>query len=361
MKSDWAARAASPTDAVAAIRSGMSLFLHGASATPTPLLESLAARDDLEGVTIYHLHTAGPNPHAAPGKERQFRAVSLFTGEPLREAVADGRADFVPIFLSDIPGLFLTGRVKLDAALVQLSLPDRHGLSTLGTSVDAARAAVDSAPLVIAEINDQMPRTHGHSVVRLARIEAYTRTNRPLHEHVPGTPTPVESRIGEIVADLIPDQACLQMGIGGIPDAVLCRLKGKRDLGIHTEMFSDGLVELVASGAVTNRFKAVHPGRIVTSVVNGTRRLFDFVDDNPLVEFHPCNRTNDTTLIRKNDRVMAINSAIQIDLSGQVCADSIGCRIYSGIGGQMDFMRGAALSLEGKAIIAPGQTHEIPL
>jgi 4-hydroxybutyrate CoA-transferase len=352
MKSDWAARAVSPTDAVAAIRSGMTLFLHGASATPTPLLASLAARDDLEGVTVYHLHTAGPNPHTAPGKERQFRAVSLFTGEPLREAVADGRADFVPVFLSDIPGLFLSGRIKLDAALVQLSPPDRHGLSTLGTSVDAARAAVDSAPLVIAEVNDQMPRTHGHSVVRLARIAALTRTNRPLHEHVPGTPTPVESRIGEIVADLIPDRACLQMGIGGIPDAVLCRLKGKRDLGIHTEMFSDGLVDLVASGAITNRFKTIHPGRIVASFVNGTRRLFDFVDDNPLVEFHPCDRTNDTALIRRNDRVMAINSAIQIDLSGQVCADSIGCRIYSGIGGQMDFMRGAALSLEGKAIIA---------
>jgi acyl-CoA hydrolase len=330
----------------------MSVFVHGASATPTPLLEALAARTDLEGVTIYHLHTAGPAPHVEPGKERQFRAVSLFTGGPVREAVGAGRADFVPVFLSDIPGLFATGRVKLDAALLQLSPPDRHAFCTLGTSVDAARAAADSAKLIIAEVNDRMPRTHGNTVVPLSRVVAFTHNSRALHEHVSEPPTQAEARIGEIVAELVPDRACLQMGIGAIPDAVLARLKGKSDLGVHTEMFSDGLVELFESGAITNRFKAVHPGRIVTSFVNGTRRLFDFVDDNPLVEFHPCDRTNDTALIRKNERVTAINSAIQIDLSGQVCADSIGCRIYSGIGGQMDFIRGAALSREGKAIIA---------
>jgi acyl-CoA hydrolase len=330
----------------------MSVFVHGASATPTPLLDALAARADLEGVTVYHLHTAGPAPHAAPGKERQFRAVSLFTGAPLREAVGAGRADFIPVFLSDIPGLFATGRVKLDAVLLQLSPPDRHGFCTLGTSVDAARSAADNAQLVIAEVNDRMPRTHGNTVIPLTRIAALTHTTRELHEHSPEPASQAEARIGEIVAALVPDRACLQMGIGGIPDAVLARLKGKRDLGVHTEMFSDGLVELFESGAITNRFKAVHPGRIVTSFVNGTRRLFNFVDDNPLVEFHPCDRTNDTALIRKNERVTAINSAIQIDLSGQVCADSIGCRIYSGIGGQMDFIRGAALSREGKAIIA---------
>jgi 4-hydroxybutyrate CoA-transferase len=330
----------------------MNLFLHGGSATPTPLVEALTSRTDLEGVKIYHLHTTGPAPFADPGRERQFRSVSLFTGGPLRKAVEEGRADFIPVFLSDIPALFTTGAVKLDAALVQLSPPDRHGMCTLGTSCDAARAAVDSAPIVLAEINRRMPRTHGHTVVPLARLTAFTDTDRPLHEHTPEPETEVEARIGELVADLVPDRACLQMGIGGIPDAVLSRLKHKRDLGIHTEMFSDGVVDLFASGAITNRFKAVHAGRIVTSFVTGTKKLFDFVDDNPVVEFHPCDRTNDTALIRKNDNMVAMNSAVQIDLTGQVCADSMGHRIYSGIGGQMDFIRGAALSKGGKPIIA---------
>ncbi len=352
MNPNWQSRAASPAEAVAGIRSGMTVFLHGAAATPTPLVEALAARTDLEGVTIVHLHTNGPAPFADPGRDRHFRSVSLFTGGPLRTAVAEGRADFAPIFLSDIPHLFTSGAIRLDAALLQLSPPDRHGLCTLGTSVDAARAAADTAGLVIAEVNDRLPRTHGHTAVPLDRVHTFCRTDRPLHGHEPEPTTEVENRIGELVAGLVPDRACLQMGIGGIPDAVLARLKDKRDLGIHTEMFSDGLVDLVAAGAVTGKYKAVHPGRIVTSFVNGGRRLFDFVDDNPLVEFHPCDRTNDTAQIRKNDGAVAINSSIQIDLTGQVCADSIGHRVYSGIGGQMDFVRGAALSRGGKAIIA---------
>jgi len=201
-------------------------------------------------------------------------------------------------------------------------------------------------------VNDRMPRTHGHTSVPLARVAAYTATARPLHERTIESPGEVEGRVGELVAELVPDRACLQVGIGGIPDAVLERLKGRQDLGVHTEMFSDGLVDLVASGAVTNRHKAVHPGRTVTSFVAGTRKVFDFVDDNPLVEFHPCDRTNDTALIRKNENVVAVNSAIQIDLTGQVCADSFGHRIFSGIGGQMDFIRGAAVSRGGKPIIA---------
>ncbi|CAN5141836.1 acetyl-CoA hydrolase/transferase C-terminal domain-containing protein [soil metagenome] len=343
---------ACPADAVAGIRNGMNIFVHGAAATPTPLLEAVAARSDLENVTFYHLHLDGPAPHVALGVQGRFRAVSLFTGAPLREAVTAGRADFVPIFLSDIPGLFSSGRVKLDAALLHLSPPDRHGNCTLGTSVDAALAAAEAAPLLIAEINPQMPRTHGNTVVPLARLSAYCRTDRPLHEHLPEPTTPEENAIGELVAELVPDRACLQLGIGGIPNAVLARLKNKRDLGVHSEMLSDGIIELVECGAVTNRYKAVHPGRCVTSFVNGSRRLYDFVDDNPLVEFHACDRTNDTALIRKNERVVAINSAVQIDLTGQVCADSIGHRIYSGIGGQMDFVRGAALSRGGLAVIA---------
>ncbi len=350
--SEWKTRAVAAADAVASVRSGHRLFVHGACATPAPLLNALCARTDLEDVRLYHLHTAGPAPFAAKGREHEFRSVSLFTGGPLRAAVADGRADFVPIFLSDIPGLFLSGAVQLDVAFVQLSPPDAHGLCSLGTSCDAAKAAVETAHIVVAEINEQMPRTHGNNVVPLARVHAFVATNRPLVEHHLEMETTVEARIGELVANLVEDGSTLQMGIGGIPDAVLTRLHGKRDLGIHTEMFSDRVVDLVESGAVTNRHKAVGSGRIITSFVNGTRRLFDFVHDNPQVAFYPCDWTNDTSVIRKNPKVVAINSAIQIDLTGQVCADSIGHRIFSGIGGQMDFIRGAALSRGGKPIIA---------
>jgi 4-hydroxybutyrate CoA-transferase len=352
MRTDWTTRAASPAEVLAHVRSGMTVFVHGAASTPFPLVEALAARTDLEGVRVVHLHTEGAAPYVAPGREAAFRAVSLFTGDLLRQAVADGRADFVPVFLSDIPWLFASRQIGLDVAVLQLSPPDRHGLCTLGTSCDAARAAADSAAVLVAEINERMPRTHGHTVVSLDRVTAFVHTDRSLPERPAGRETPEVGRIADQVAGLVEDGACLQMGIGAIPGAVLARLRGRRDLGIHTEMFSDGVVDLVAAGAVTNRLKAVHPGRIVTSFVNGSRTVFDFVDDNPVVEFHPADRTNDTSLIRKNDRAVAINSAIQLDLTGQVCADSFGHQIYSGIGGQMDFIRGAALSRGGRAIIA---------
>lgn len=343
---------ASPDSVVARLKSSTHVFVHGAAATPTPLLEALARRTDLADVRLWHLHLEGPTPFAAREHAKRFRSVSLFTGPGLRGPVAEGRADFVPIFLSDVPGLFTTGTVKLDAAVVQLSPPDRHGYCSLGTSCDAARAAVDTAPLVLAEINARMPRTHGNAAVHSSRIAAFCATDRPLPEHAPHRESPVEARIGEHVAALVEDRACLQMGIGAIPDAVLARLKSHRDLGVHTEMFSDGVVDLVESGVVTNRFKTISPGRIVTSFVVGSKRVYDFVDDNPLVEFHPCDKTNDTNAIRKLERMVALNSAIEVDLTGQVCADSIGHRIYSGIGGQMDFMRGAAMSRGGKPIIA---------
>jgi acyl-CoA hydrolase len=352
MTIDWKSRAVPAADVVSVVRSGTNVFIHGACATPAPLVEALCARRDLGGVRLYHLHTAGPAPFAAQGREREFRSVSLFTGAPLRQAIAENRADFVPIFLSDIPGLFLDGAVPLDVALLQVSPPDAHGLCSLGTSCDAAKAAAETAHIVVAEINEQMPRTHGNNVLPFDRIHAFVATDRPLIEHHPEPETAVEARIGELVADLVEDGSTLQMGIGGIPDAVLARLHNKHDLGIHTEMFSDRVVDLVESGAVTNRLKVVGTGRIITSFVNGTRRLFDFVNDNPLVAFYPCDWTNDTAVIRKNPKVVAINSAIQIDLTGQVCADSIGHKIFSGIGGQMDFIRGAALSRGGKPIIA---------
>jgi 4-hydroxybutyrate CoA-transferase len=348
----WTRDARSPDDVVALVESGQHVFVHGACATPTPVLEALSRRQALRGVQLYHLHLQGPVPFADAAHVGRFFSHSLFTGPALRDPIAEGRADFIPVFLSDIPELFRARTIPLDVAIVQVSPPDRHGNCTLGTSVDAALAAVESAKIVVAEINEQMPRTSGASSVPLARFAAFCHTDRPLAEHAVAAPGEVESRIGALVAELVEDGATLQMGIGGIPDAVLARLGDKNDLGVHTEMFSDGLVPLVESGVITNSRKTVHRGRTTTSFVNGTRRLFDFVHENHRVEFHPCDRTNDTSLIRKNPRVTAINSALELDLTGQVCADSIGHRIYSGIGGQMDFIRGAALSEGGKAIIA---------
>jgi acyl-CoA hydrolase len=345
-------RAVTPDEAVACVQSGMRVFVHGAAATPTPLLDALARRTDLADVKLFHMHTEGPAPFAAPELRDRFFSTSFFTGAPVRTAIDEGRADYVPIFLSDIPALFDSGRIPLDVALIQVSPPDRHGYCTLGTSVDSALAASRTARHVVAEINEQMPRTLGNTLVPFDRLDACTRTNRPLHVLEPCRPTPVEEAIGEQVAALVPDGATLQLGIGAIPDATLRRLAGKHQLGIHTEMFSDGLIDLIEAGVVTNTLKEVHRGRTVTSFVAGSRRLFDFVRDNPSVEFHPCDRTNDTAIIRRNPKVVAINSALELDLSGQVCADSIGFRIYSGIGGQLDFMRAAALSPGGKPIIA---------
>lgn len=346
------ARVQSPAEAVQLIKSNMHVFVHGSVATPAPLLDALAARSDLRNVTLYHLHTDVTGSFFAPEQAGRIRSCSFFTGPHARAAVQDGRADFMPVFLSDIPGLFYSGRIKLDAAIVQLSPLDRHDAHTLGTSCDAARAAVDTAGMVIAEINAQMPRTSGNTVVPKRKLTAWVETDRPLPDHPPTAIGPVESRIGELIADLVEDGATLQMGIGAIPDAVLARLGNKHDLGVHTEMFSDGLIPLMEGGVVTNKHKRVHPGRTVTSFASGSRKLYDFIHDNALVEFHGCDRTNDTALIRKNPRVTAINSALEVDLTGQVCADSIGHRIYSGIGGQMDFIRGAALSERGKPIIA---------
>jgi acyl-CoA hydrolase len=349
---EWKAKAVSPEDAVAHIKSGMKVFVHGATATPTPLLSALCRRQDLADVRLYHAHVSGNIPFADPSQKGRFLSTSLFVGPALREPIEEGRADFIPIFLADIPRLFTTGVIPLDAAIIQLSVPDRHGICTLGTSVDIAKAAADSAPVLIAEINDQMPRTHGNTAVRFGRLNAFIRTDRPLIEHRAAPETDVEARIGEIIANLVEDGSTLQTGIGTIPDAVLSRLFDKHELGVHTEMFSDRVVDLVEKGVITNRLKKVHPNRITTSFVNGSKRLFDFVHDNPTVEFHPSERTNDTALIRQNDKVVAINSALEIDLTGQVCADSLGHRIYSGIGGQMDFIHGAALSNGGKPVIA---------
>jgi acyl-CoA hydrolase len=352
LNQDWTRRAVTPAQAVSLVKSGMRVFIHGAAATPISLIDALADRTDVEDVQLCHFHLEGRVRFAEPEQAGRFRSNSLFTGPGLRKPIEEGRADFTPVFLSDVPVLFATGRLPLDAVIIQVSPPDKHGFCTLGTSVDTALAATRAAKIIIAEINEQMPRTRGNTLVAFNKIDAFIHTDRPLPAHEPAVPNEAEQAIAEHIAPLVPDGGTLQMGIGAIPDAVLTRLFDKNDLGIHTEMFSDGVIDLVTAGVITNKRKKVHPGRITTSFCVGSKRLFDFVDDNPFVEFYPCDHTNDTAVIRKNDKVVALNSAIEVDLSGQVAADSMGHRIYSGIGGQMDFMRGAALSNGGVPIIA---------
>jgi 4-hydroxybutyrate CoA-transferase len=298
------------------------------------------------------MHTDGPAPHVAPGLAGHLRHRALFVGSNVREAVNDGRADFVPVFLSDIPALFTSGQLPLDVALIHVSPPDAHGYCSLGTSVDVVPAAVQAARLVIAQINPRMPRTLGNSFIQLGQIDLAVEADTSLFEHQVPPPTDLEQRIGTHVANLVEDGATLQLGIGGIPNAALAALTDRKDLGVHTEMFSDGLLDLVEAGVLTGRAKTIHPGKIVTTFLMGSQRLYDWVHDNPMLEMHPVDYTNDTSIIRRNTRMTAINSALQVDLTGQVCADSIGTRIYSGVGDQMDFMRGAALSQGGKAIIA---------
>jgi acyl-CoA hydrolase len=358
----------SAQEAIQLVHSGNRVFIHTAAAAPRLLVEALGARvGQVTDVEVVSLHTEGPAPYAAPGAERSFRTRCLFIGPNMRAAVAEGRADYVPVFLSDVPGLFRQGVLPLDVALVQVSPPDRHGFCSLGMSVDASRAAVECARRVIAQVNPRMPRTHGDSLVHHSRFAATVEGDVPLPEHEPPQLGPIEKAIGRHVAGLIEDGATLQMGIGAIPDAVLAALSTHRRLGIHTEMFSDGLVPLVESGVVTGEDKRIHPGKVVGSFVVGTRRIYDFLDDNPLVAMLDVAYVNDTAVIRRNPKVTAINSAIEVDLTGQVCADSIGPRMYSGVGGQMDFMRGAALSPGGKPIIAlpsvtsRGESRIVPL
>jgi acyl-CoA hydrolase len=281
-----------------------------------------------------------------------LRHRALFIGANARQAVNDGRADYVPVFLSDVPELFTSGVLPLDAALINVSPPDAHGYCSLGTSVDAALAAARTARVVIAQLNRSMPRTLGDSFVHVDDIDLAIEIDQPPYEHRDPPLGDVERRIGEHVADLVPDGATLQMGIGSIPSAVGLALRGKRDLGIHTELFTDPVLDLVEAGAVTGALKEINRGKIVTAFLMGSQRLYDFVNDNPMLEMRPVDYTNDTSVIRRFRRMVAVNSAIAIDLTGQVSADSIGTRFYSGVGGQMDFMRGAALADEGRAIIA---------
>lgn len=346
-------RYVSAEEAVSVVRSGNRVFLHGMAAYPQRLVDAMVARADrLQDVEVVHLHTEGRASYTEPRYRGSFFLNNFFIGGNVRTAVDEGRADYIPVFLSEIPVLFRRGILPLDVAMVTVSPPDRHGYCSLGVSVDATLSAVQSARTVIAQVNPRMPRTHGDGNIHVSRFTHLVEVNDPLPEHTPEPCGEVEMAIGERVAELVEDGATLQMGIGGIPNAVLACLSNHRRLGIHTEMFSDGVIPLVEGGVITNEEKRMYRGHIVSGFVSGSRALYDFVDDNPEVELLDISFVNDTSVIRRMPKMTAINSAVEIDLTGQVCADSIGTRMFSGVGGQMDFVRGASLSEDGKPIFA---------
>jgi acyl-CoA hydrolase len=346
-------RIVTPAEAVAGIESGHQIYLQCAAATPSVLLDALVERaPELANVSVVHLHTEGPGPHLAPEMAPHFRHRALFIGPNARKAIAEGRAEYIPTFLSDVPRLFDSGLLPLDAVFVNATPPDAHGFCSLGTSVEAMHAAIRAANTVIVQFNAGMPRTLGESFIHVSQIDLAVECDIPPYTYGNNEIGEVERRIGEYVADLVPDGATLQLGIGAIPSATALALTDKKDLGIHTEMFTDSVVDLVEAGVVNGTRKERNRGKIVAAFMMGSQRLYDFVDDNPMVEMRAVDFTNDTHVIRSFDRMVAINSAIEVDLTGQVVADSIGHRMYRGVGGQMDFIRGAGLATEGRAIIA---------
>ncbi|MCB0760841.1 MAG: acetyl-CoA hydrolase/transferase family protein [Flavobacteriales bacterium] len=353
-------RYVSPAEAVQIVKSGDRVFIHSAAATPTVLLQALTDRAaELRDVELLSIHTEGPSPYAEDQYADSFKINTFFVGPNIREYVNSGRASYIPVFLSEIPRLFKTGLKRLDVALVTVSPPNKKGYCSLGCNVDVSNAAIDNAHYVIAVVNPQMPRVHGNGIIHIDKIHAMVKHDAPLYTLDPKPPTDVEQRIGQYISELVEDGATLQMGIGGIPNAAIANLTGHKNLGVHTEMFSDGLVELVERGVVTGMNKVTDTGKIVTSFVFGTRKVYDFVDENPIVEFRDADYVNDVRVIRQNPKVTAINSALEVDVFGQVCADSIGTKQYSGVGGQMDFVRGASLSDGGKPIIAlPSRTRK---
>ncbi|RMG68999.1 MAG: acetyl-CoA hydrolase/transferase family protein [Calditrichaeota bacterium] len=343
----------STEEAVAKIQSGQTVYVGGGAGVPQVLVQALVQRaDELRDVQIVHVLHFGPAPYVDARFQKSFRQNSLFIGDNVRKAVQEGRADFTPIFLSEIPRLFRRGILPIDVALIQLSPPDEHGFCSFGVEVGCTKPAAEAAKLIIAEINPRMPRTLGDSFIHLREIDYLVEVDYALPEAPQGGSTPVHEKIGRIISELIPDGATLQLGIGSIPDAVLRNLKNHRDLGIHTELFSDGVVELVESGVITGARKTLHPDKVVAGFLFGSRKLYEFVEDNPIIEMHPTDYVNDPFIIAQNDKMFSINSAIEVDLTGQVSACSIGPKFYSGVGGQLDFVRGAARSKGGQPIIA---------
>ncbi len=335
------------------IESGQRIFIQGGAATPLRLIDELIQQANrLKDIELIHLHTMGPARYADPQFAQNFRVANLFVGSNMRKKMNLQNVDYLPCFLSEIPALFRSRKRPLDIALIHVSPPDRQGFCSLGTSVDIAKAAVENSKLIIAQINRKMPRVHGDGFIHLSQIHHSIEIDEALPESPPKFLTPEEIAIGKNVASLIEDGSTLQAGIGNIPDSVLRALQGHRHLGVHTEMWSDGMLELLKCGAIDNSRKAIHTGKTVSGFVMGTQALYDYIDDNPSVALLDIAYVNNPSIIARNPKVVAINSAVEIDLTGQICADSIGSHIISGVGGQMDFMRGAALSPQGKPIIA---------
>jgi acetyl-CoA hydrolase len=344
--------------ALSVVKSNQRVYVHPGAATPEILLKALCSRyKELQNVEIIHLLTFGFSLYSEPEYEEHFRHNALFIGGNVRKAVNEGRADFTPIFLSEIPGLFYKNILPIDVALVNVSPPDQYGFCSFGVGIEITKPATECAKVVIAQINPKQPRTLGNSFIHIDKIDYCVESDAPLVELRTDYSTlsedekDVYENIGRNISKLIEDGSTLQMGIGNIPDAVLHYLDDKQDLGIHTEMFSDGVISLVEKGILTNDKKTLHQGKVIASFVLGTKRLFEFINNNPLMEFHPSNYTNDPFVIAQNDKMVAINSALQVDLTGQVCADSIGPKFYSGFGGQLDFIRGSSRSKGGKPII----------
>ncbi|MBK8053054.1 MAG: acetyl-CoA hydrolase/transferase family protein [Saprospiraceae bacterium] len=351
----------SAAEALQLVKSGDRVFIHGSAQTPTNMLKELSFQSDrLKDVELVFISVLGQIFVDQPGMEDSFNINSLFVSEPIRKDVNEGRADYVPIFLSEIPELFKRNILPIDVAIVQVSPPDKHGYCSMGVSVDVARSAVNTAKKVIAQVNPNVPRTHGDGLIHTKRFHAITYFEEPLHQASFGERVGAdEIKIGEHIANLIEDRSTIQMGIGAIPDAVLRCLGNHKDLGVHTEMLSDGIIDLFDKDVVTNKYKAIHPNKIVTGFALGSRNLYDYIDDNPAFSFLDIDYVNDPHVIKRNPKVVAINASIEVDLTGQICSDSIGTYQFSGVGGQMDFLRGASLSQGGKPIIAlPSRTNK---
>lgn len=352
MNGNYRSRIATPDEALSVVRSGTTVYIHNGCAEPVELVKALTRRGpELHDVTVLHMATMGIADYSLPEYEGHFRHNALFIGGNVRTAVQEGRADYTPIFLSEIEGLFVSGALPIDVCLLQCTPPDAYGYMSLGPSIDASLTAAQCAKYVIVEINDRMPRTLGDTFLHVSRVDAFIETSHPLSEYPKHEVTDLHRAIARHVAPLIPDGATIQTGIGGIPEAVLGFLRDHKDLGIHSEMVPDSVVDLIRTGVINNERKTLHPRKVIAGFVLGTKMLFDFIDNNPMFEFHRTAYANDPFIIAQNDRMVALNSAIEVDLTGQVCADSMGHTPYSGIGGQVDFLRGAARSKGGLPII----------
>ncbi|WP_136669341.1 acetyl-CoA hydrolase/transferase family protein [Flavobacterium sp. H122] len=343
----------SAAEAVKIVKSGDRVYVQAAAATPSILTKALAERaSELRNVEICHLHTEGEALYANPELAESFHVNSFFIGANVRHTLKAGNGSYTPVFLSELPNLFRKQVVKLDVVFIHVSPPDKHGYCSLGTSVEASIAAIENAKIVIAQVNPQMPRTFGDGILHESEIDYMVEVNQTIFGHEVAPISEEEAKIGQYVASLIDNKSTLQMGIGSIPNAVLAQLTNHKDLGLHTEMFSDGVIDLIEKDVINCNYKGILQGRALATFLIGSQRLYDFVNDNPFIEMKESSFVNDTARIRKNPKMIAINSAIEVDLTGQVCADSIGMKMYSGVGGQMDFIRGASLSEGGKAIIA---------